>query len=198
MGIRCADHVTPLYPQKLALTSPTGGGRSVGIVRSRTKVTEFLCLLRPQSGLGLVRSSFRHLGRLATAGPVSWFWIFCTISLSLKLDIHWLSIKHSPRQGVPMPYSETGGSSAAYLVSFLLCNHYLLLRTIIWNLWQLHRIAVSSPSPFLSNEVGSTPWSNNIWDTSDQSRLPGGYISISPPHKTLPVKNTNHTNNKDS
>ena len=40
MGIRCADHVTPLYPQKLALTSPTGGGRSVGIVRSRTKATE--------------------------------------------------------------------------------------------------------------------------------------------------------------
>jgi len=34
--------VTPLYPQKLALTSPTGGGRSVGIVRSRTKATEFI------------------------------------------------------------------------------------------------------------------------------------------------------------
>jgi len=33
--------VTPLYPQKLTLTSPTGGGRSVGIVRSRTKATEF-------------------------------------------------------------------------------------------------------------------------------------------------------------
>jgi len=33
--------VTPLYPQKLALTSPTGGGRFVGIVRSRTKATEF-------------------------------------------------------------------------------------------------------------------------------------------------------------
>jgi hypothetical protein len=41
VGIRCADHVTPLYPQKLVLTSPTGGGRSVGIVRSRTKATEF-------------------------------------------------------------------------------------------------------------------------------------------------------------
>jgi len=41
VGIRCADHVTPLYPQKLALTSPTGGGRSVGIVHSRTKATEF-------------------------------------------------------------------------------------------------------------------------------------------------------------
>jgi hypothetical protein len=33
--------VTPLYQQKLALTSPVGGGRSVGIVRSRTKATEF-------------------------------------------------------------------------------------------------------------------------------------------------------------
>jgi hypothetical protein len=32
--------VTPLYPQKLALTSPTVGGRSVGIVRSRTKAME--------------------------------------------------------------------------------------------------------------------------------------------------------------
>jgi len=42
VGTRCADHVTPLYPQKLALTSPTGGGRSVGIVRVRTKATELL------------------------------------------------------------------------------------------------------------------------------------------------------------
>jgi hypothetical protein len=30
-----ADHATPLYPQKMALTSPTSGGRSVLIVRSR-------------------------------------------------------------------------------------------------------------------------------------------------------------------
>jgi hypothetical protein len=41
VGNRCADHVTPLYPQKLALTSLTGGGHSVRIVRSRTKATEF-------------------------------------------------------------------------------------------------------------------------------------------------------------
>jgi len=47
VGTRCADHVTPLYPQKLALTSPTGGGRSVGRVRVRTKATEsFLVLWR--------------------------------------------------------------------------------------------------------------------------------------------------------
>jgi len=41
VGNRCANHVTPLYPQKSALTSPTGGGRSDGMVRSRTKATEF-------------------------------------------------------------------------------------------------------------------------------------------------------------
>jgi hypothetical protein len=29
------------YPQKLAITSPTSGGRSVGIVRSRTQTMEF-------------------------------------------------------------------------------------------------------------------------------------------------------------
>ena len=45
VGTRCADHVTPLYPQKLALTSPTGGGRSVGIVRVRSKATEFSLVL---------------------------------------------------------------------------------------------------------------------------------------------------------
>jgi len=41
VGTRCADHVTPLYAQKLALTSPTGAGRSVDIVRVRTKAKEF-------------------------------------------------------------------------------------------------------------------------------------------------------------
>ena len=45
MGNRYADHVTPLYPQKLALNSLIGGGRSVGIVRSRTKATEFSLVL---------------------------------------------------------------------------------------------------------------------------------------------------------
>jgi hypothetical protein len=30
-----------LYPQKLEITSPTSGGRSVGIVRSRTQTMEF-------------------------------------------------------------------------------------------------------------------------------------------------------------
>jgi hypothetical protein len=32
-----------IYPQKLVLTSVISGGRSVGIVRSRTQATEFVC-----------------------------------------------------------------------------------------------------------------------------------------------------------
>jgi hypothetical protein len=34
-------YIGTLYPQKLALTSPTSGGRSVGIVRSQTQTIEF-------------------------------------------------------------------------------------------------------------------------------------------------------------
>jgi hypothetical protein len=40
VGIRQADQVAP-SPQKVAITSPTSGGRSVGIVRSRTQTMEF-------------------------------------------------------------------------------------------------------------------------------------------------------------
>jgi hypothetical protein len=36
------------YPQTLALTSPTSGGRSIGIVRSRTNATEFIVLAHVQ------------------------------------------------------------------------------------------------------------------------------------------------------
>jgi hypothetical protein len=32
----------PLYPQRFELSSPTSGGHSIGIVRSRTKATELL------------------------------------------------------------------------------------------------------------------------------------------------------------
>jgi hypothetical protein len=40
-GIRCADHATLLYQQKFALTSSTGCGLLVDIVRIRTKTTDF-------------------------------------------------------------------------------------------------------------------------------------------------------------
>jgi hypothetical protein len=41
VGIRHADHVTPSIRKKLAITLPTSGGRSVGIVRSRSQIMEF-------------------------------------------------------------------------------------------------------------------------------------------------------------
>jgi hypothetical protein len=41
VGIRCADHATPSINKKLAVTSVRSGSRSVGIVRLRTKATEF-------------------------------------------------------------------------------------------------------------------------------------------------------------
>jgi hypothetical protein len=43
VGTRCADHVTP-STRKIRHCFADSGGRSVGIVRLRTKVTEFLDL----------------------------------------------------------------------------------------------------------------------------------------------------------
>jgi hypothetical protein len=40
-GLNFAE-TTVLYTNELALTSPTSGGRSLSIVRSRTKATEFI------------------------------------------------------------------------------------------------------------------------------------------------------------
>jgi hypothetical protein len=41
VGIRWADHATPSARKRLALTSLTSGGRSVGIVPLQTTATEF-------------------------------------------------------------------------------------------------------------------------------------------------------------
>jgi hypothetical protein len=41
VGIHCADHATPSTRKRLALTSPTKGGRLVNIVHLRTMATEF-------------------------------------------------------------------------------------------------------------------------------------------------------------
>jgi len=81
VGNRCADHVTPLYPQKLALTSPTGGGRSVGIVRMRTKATEFVyhCYLNRSDklceflALSAVHLRCPFLRNVATRHLVDWW-----------------------------------------------------------------------------------------------------------------------------
>jgi hypothetical protein len=64
VGIHSADHGTLLYPQKLALTSPTSGDRSVGIVRSRTKATELLLLYHRHNPIDLISSwNIQRVGR---------------------------------------------------------------------------------------------------------------------------------------
>jgi hypothetical protein len=48
-----------IYPGKLALTSPTSGGRSVGIVCLRTKATEFsFSFLQPCSIFQIIPFDF--------------------------------------------------------------------------------------------------------------------------------------------
>jgi hypothetical protein len=44
VGFRCADHATPLYPQKLTLTSPISSDRSVVKVRSRLMLRSLVSL----------------------------------------------------------------------------------------------------------------------------------------------------------
>jgi hypothetical protein len=44
VAIRCADHVTPLYTQKLSLTSPTSGGRSVDIQGGPYSIRQFFII----------------------------------------------------------------------------------------------------------------------------------------------------------
>jgi hypothetical protein len=62
-----------VYPQKLTITSPTGGGRSVGIVRSRTQTIEFSfsCFMVSRCRLcGLVVTVPGYGSRLKVRFPV--------------------------------------------------------------------------------------------------------------------------------
>jgi hypothetical protein len=59
-GIRRADYATPLYQQKMALTSPRSGGHSVGIVSSRTEATELLYLYMVFGSICKTSASFQH------------------------------------------------------------------------------------------------------------------------------------------
>jgi hypothetical protein len=68
--IRCADHATLLYPQKLALTLPKSGGHSAGIFCSRTKATEFFFLLNR-----------KHHYRVLNILPSSRSWVICPLAM---------------------------------------------------------------------------------------------------------------------
>ena len=107
MGIRCADHVTPLYPQKLALTSPTGGGRSVGIVRSRTKATGFSLGASVQSTTGIrgVRINGSNAGYAIFRGSVksTGYPVYSPVSHSLALSC--VTVCHHVSTGLYIPFS---------------------------------------------------------------------------------------------
>jgi hypothetical protein len=81
--------VTTLYPQKLALTSLTGGGRSVGIVRSRTKAMEFNTYKESQIQLGVKQHISVTVGFMSLVVVVQ---LTCAVSknfmYSVSYDLH--------------------------------------------------------------------------------------------------------------
>jgi len=103
--------VTPLYPQKLALTSPTGGGgRSVGIVRSRTKATEFsFSLVLKQSSVdggndvlllenGLQNYVKSYVIASREINPVETVGFLCSLLFSQSIHIiHYINFAIFPR-----------------------------------------------------------------------------------------------------
>jgi hypothetical protein len=60
------DHVAPCIRKKLALISPTRGGRWVGVVRSRTQATEFSYCFYSISKNGPIRAA--RLGAISKIG----------------------------------------------------------------------------------------------------------------------------------
>jgi hypothetical protein len=79
------EQITPrgtLYPQKLAVTSPTSGGRSVGVVRYRTQATElefFDQIARPNyRGRIIYIAILTYLG-----GGVKYFRVMCINDLCI-------------------------------------------------------------------------------------------------------------------
>jgi hypothetical protein len=59
LGIRYADHVAPSIHKMLALSSSTGGGRSVGVVCSRT---QYIMAAVPISMAYLINLSYQSVG----------------------------------------------------------------------------------------------------------------------------------------
>jgi hypothetical protein len=73
-----------LYPQKLTLTSPTSGGRPVGIFRSRTYATEFFSF---DICLQLFIILFFTFARLALTAYLALMFAFLYSCVSLTCDL---------------------------------------------------------------------------------------------------------------
>jgi hypothetical protein len=85
--LHCADYATPLYPQKLALTSPTSGGRLVGIVRLRTKATEFSLVYMFWPLQDILRSFLEAIppGTDPFLGYTVHYFKLCYVNISFKI-----------------------------------------------------------------------------------------------------------------
>jgi hypothetical protein len=97
-----------LYPQKLATTSPTSGGRSVGIVRSRTQTTEFVLVCLFFSRWTVLRGSSYWVNKLMEFIKLDLllrFWVgFAEATLSflhfLEVGWDWAQFAHRPLFGL--------------------------------------------------------------------------------------------------
>jgi hypothetical protein len=106
VGIRHADHLAPLYLQKLALTSPTSSGRSVGIVRSRTQATEF-SFLYPLKERCLYRTALTQRWDKAFCKSIATVWMNWRVVASFtplsvyprerSFGTHWIWGRVDPR-----------------------------------------------------------------------------------------------------
>jgi hypothetical protein len=91
VGIRHADHVAPSIRKKLALTSLTSGGPSVGIVRLRTEAMEFFlegvvcCVDRFYRSNLLVCVSVYALAYRIVVVPSSGYVCLCVLVCALVL-----------------------------------------------------------------------------------------------------------------
>jgi hypothetical protein len=131
-----------LYPQKLALTSPTSGGHSVGIVRSRTQATEFSLVFK-QAGTPCKERVELHLHRSMSGAP-----------LPLSHDLY--SAERMRSHKPPSPVSAV--SSAAMFIQFqagprqhsdsgfrVRLTHHRIYCLMVLEAFRPHRKHITSP-----------------------------------------------------
>jgi hypothetical protein len=97
MRIRPEGSVTrprgTLFPHKLAITSPTSGGRSVGIVRSRTQTMEFSlvfmmkCVSADNYFIDGEMFQWRDICEVRTYKPSILVYIYIYISISIENSV---------------------------------------------------------------------------------------------------------------
>jgi hypothetical protein len=120
-----------LYPQTLALTSPTSDVRSVGIVRSRTQATEFNFFIHICTGTDIALNEWSAELEVPTA-VVMWWWLWDIKPCSpVKVNRRFILKCHLHLQGGTVGDARNqheaccNQMSACYLLySVSYCNHW--------------------------------------------------------------------------